>query len=187
MKADARVIAATHRDLAARVKEGAFRQDLFYRVNVVRLQLPPLRQRREDIPLLVERLIERLNRVQGRRVPGVSRAAMALLMAHDYPGNIRELENLVEHAFVLCGDEPIAPKHLPPDFAPRVPRAGRGNRMAAAAQAVEAQAILDALKRRHHNRAAAAQDLGIHKSTFFRKVKALHLELPPDDGRSHRQ
>jgi len=185
VKADARVITATNRDLAARVKEGAFRQDLFYRVNVVRLELPPLRQRREDIPILADRFIERLNRVQRRRVPGVNREALAMLMAHDYPGNIRELENLIEHAFVLCGDGAIEPRHMPTDFAPRVPRSARASRIAAASQAVEAQAILDALKRHRYSRVAAARDLGIHKSTFFRKIKALRLELPAEDGRSH--
>ena len=186
VKADVRVITATNRDLAARVKEGAFRLDLFYRVNVVRLELPPLRQRREDIPILADRFIERFNRTQGRRVPGVSREALAMFMAHDYPGNIRELENLIEHAFVLCGDGAIEPRHLPPDFAPRVPRrSARASRIAAASQAVEAQAILDALKRHRYNRVAAARDLGVHKSTFFRKIKTLGLELPVQDGRSH--
>ena len=186
VRANVRVITATHRDLAARVKEGEFRQDLYYRVNVVRLELPPLRQRREDIPILVERFIARLNRVQGRRVPGMTPAALALLMAHDYPGNIRELENLIEHAFILCGDQAIEPQHLPSDFAPRIPRATSGGRFAAASRAMESQAILDALQRHGGNRLAAARDLGIHKSTFFRKIKALGIELPDEDGRARR-
>ncbi|HRU04968.1 MAG TPA: sigma 54-interacting transcriptional regulator, partial [Candidatus Brocadiia bacterium] len=183
VKANVRVIAATNQDLAALVESGRFRRDLYYRVNVVRLEPPPLRRRREDIPLLVERFVSRLNAMQGRAVGGVSREAMGLLMAHDYPGNVRELENIIEHAFVLCGSGLIRPEHLPPELGPRAP-AVRPGRMAAAAGAGEAQAIVDALKRHGFNRLAAARELGIHKSTLFRKVKALGIELPEQDGRT---
>jgi PAS domain S-box-containing protein len=184
LRADVRVVAATNRDLAGLVREGAFRQDLFYRINVVRLELPPLRRRKEDIPLLVERFIQRLNRVQGRHVPGIGHDALALLMAHDYPGNVRELENVIEHAFVLCGEGWIEAGHLPSEFG-SVPRSsGRIGRIAGTARALEAQAILDALTRNHFNRLAAARDLGIHKSTLFRKIKSLGIRLPDGDGRS---
>jgi len=187
VRADVRIVAATNRDLPTLAKEGRFRQDLFYRINVVNLELPPLRQRREDIPLLVERFIERFNRVQGRHVPGVSREALALLMAHDYPGNVRELENIIEHAFVLCGDGPIEAKHLPPDLAPPRLKAPRVGKIATAAMLAEAQAILEALKRHGGNRLAAARELGIHKSTFFRKVRSLGIQLPETDGRTRRR
>jgi len=183
VKANVRVIAATNRDLAVLVESGGFRRDLFYRVNVVRLEPPPLRRRREDIPLLAERFVGRLNTVQGRAVAGVSREAMSLLMAHDYPGNVRELENIVEHAFVLCGAGLIRPEHLPPEMGALAPVL-RPGRMAAAAGAGEAQAIRDALKRHGFNRLAAARELGIHKSTLFRKVKALGIDLPEQDGRT---
>lgn len=184
VRADVRVLAATHRDLAALVKDGAFRQDLFYRINVVRLDLPPLRDRKADIPLLVERFVGRLNRVRGRSVPGVSRDTLAILMAHNYPGNIRELENVIEHAFVLCGEGPIDPSHLPDDLMARAPPKARRSDLRGSVRAAEAQSILDALKRNHFNRLAAARDLGMHKSTLFRKIKALGIDLPETDGRS---
>jgi len=186
VQADVRVVAATHRDLAALVKDGAFRQDLFYRINVVRVELPPLRQRKADIPLLVERLVGRLNRLRGRSVPGVSRDTLAILMAHNYPGNIRELENVIEHAFVLCGEGPIEPSHLPDDLMARAPPKARRTDLRGSVRAAEAQSILDALKRNHFNRLAAARELGMHKTTLFRKIKALGLDLPETDGRSGR-
>jgi PAS domain S-box-containing protein len=184
VQADIRVVAATHRDLAALVKAGTFRQDLFYRINVVRLDLPPLRDRKADIPLLVERFVGRLNRVRGRSVPGVSRDTLAILMAHNYPGNIRELENVIEHAFVLCGEGPIEPSHLPDFLVARAPPKARRSDLRGSVRAAEAQSILDALKRNHFNRLAAARELGMHKTTLFRKIKALGLDLPKTDGRS---
>jgi PAS domain S-box-containing protein len=187
VKADVRVIAATNRDLAAHVNKGAFRQDLFYRVNVVKIDLPPLRKRREDIPLLVEHFIARFNRVQGKSVVGVSPAVMAFLMAHDYPGNVRELENIIEHAFVLCREGTIEPKHLPEEFLARKPSTAAQGGMQTSVRAAEAQAIQEALRRNRFNRLAAAQDLGMHKSTLFRKIKALGITLPHKDGRSGRQ
>ncbi|MCP4692830.1 MAG: AAA domain-containing protein, partial [Desulfobacterales bacterium] len=101
-KADIRIIAATNKNLSEMVEKGEFRQDLFYRIDVVRLKLPPLRERMEDVPLLVERFIEKMNRLRGKTVSGISREALETLMAHHFPGNIRELENIIEHAFVLC-------------------------------------------------------------------------------------
>jgi PAS domain S-box-containing protein len=184
VQADVRVVAATHRDLAALVKDGAFRQDLFYRINVVQVELPPLRQRKADIPLLVERFVGHLNRLRGRSVPGVSRDTLAILMAHNYPGNIRELENVIEHAFVLCGEGPVEPSHLPDDLMARAPPKARRTDLRGSVRAAEAQSILDALKRNHFNRLAAARELGMHKTTLFRKIKALGLNLPETDGRS---
>ncbi len=182
VRVDVRVIAASNRDLADLVQEGAFRQDLFYRIHVVKLEVPPLRRRKEDIPLLVEHFIARQNRLQGKAVTGSSPEVMSFLMAHNYPGNVRELENLIEHAFVLCGQGRIEPAHLPADFLARAPQIEQGADMAAAVKITEAQVILAALKRNRYNRLAAARDLGIHKSTLFRKIKALGLALPgPED------
>ncbi len=188
LKANVRVIAATHRDLAAQVRKGAFRQDLFYRVNVVRLELPPLRKRKEDIPLLVEHFIARFNRLQGRSIEGVSPEIMALLMAHDFPGNVRELENIIEHAFVLCSSARIETKCLPEDLLARapVPTVAHGD-MTASVRAAEAHAIQEALRRNGYNRLAAARELGLHKSTFFRKLRALGIHPPSQDGRSSRR
>lgn len=183
--ADVRIIAATNKNLEELVKEGRFRQDLYYRINVVRLELPPLRRRKEDIPLLTEHFIRRLNQRQGRAIESVAPGAMALLMAHDYPGNIRELENAIEYAFALCPGNIIGARCLPPPLTgpPPHPGASEGFGMNEAVKAAEAQAILDALERCGGNRNAAAQLLGMHKSTFFRKVRALGLSLPEQDGR----
>ena len=187
--ADVRVIAATHRDLAVLIRKGLFREDLFYRLNVVKLDLAPLRKRKEDIPLLVEHFVARFNRRQGKSVAGVSPDVMALLMAHDYPGNVRELENVVERAFVLCAAGRIERVHLPPELTgqPATAPAPVGDTIAAQTRAAEAQAIRTALDGCGFNRLAAARALGLHKSTLFRKIKALGIEIPDQDGRSHRK
>lgn len=184
VRADVRVLAASNRDLAVLVKKGAFRQDLFYRVNVVRIDLPPLRRRKEDIPLLVDHFIARFNRIQDRQVTGVHAEAMAFLMAHEYPGNVRELENIIEHAFVLCPRGEIMPKHLPEEFLARAPNRVRAGSLSETVHSAESQAIHAALERTGNNRLAAARELGMHKSTFFRKVRELGIVLPERDGRS---
>jgi PAS domain S-box-containing protein len=178
VKSDVRVIAATNRDLAAEVAKGSFRKDLFYRINVVRIELPPLRKRREDVPLLVDRFISRFNGIQGKSVSGVEPQVMAILMAHDYPGNVRELENILEHAFVLVREGPIGLRHLPEEFLARDCEARAGAGMRLTVRAAEAQAIRQALSRNGFNRLAAARELGMHKSTFFRKIKSLGIPLP---------
>ena len=190
-QADARVLAATNRDLEALVEEGRFRRDLFYRVNVVRLLLPPLRQRREDIPLLVERFIARMNRLRGRAVEGIEAAALARLMAHDYPGNIRELENIVEHAFILCERGRIGLHHLPAYLLPQSGAETSPARTPAASihearRDSEEETIRAALARNNFHRLATARELGMHKSTLFRKLKKYSIELPDTDGRSLR-
>jgi len=178
IEADVRVVAATNRDLAKLVRKGTFRQDLFYRINVIHLKLPSLRDRREDIPLLVERFISRFNRLQDKDVAGVSEETLEILMEHDYPGNVRELENIIEHAFVLCRGGLIQPYQLPQtlrsdgDF---TPGRGRGPRTL---KSLEALHITDAVRRHGGNRTAAAAELGINPSTLFRKIKSLGLELP---------
>jgi PAS domain S-box-containing protein len=176
LRTNVRVITAGNRDLAELVETGGFRRDLYYRINVVRLELPPLRKRKEDVPLLVEHFIARFNRVQNRDIQGVTSAAMAVLMAHDYPGNIRELENIIEHAFVLCAankdiDIPCLPDYLARRAHPDTVPLPIGD----ARKALEAQLILETLERNHGNRQAAARELGMHKSTLFRKMRALHL------------
>ncbi len=177
-RVDVRVIAASNRDLAMLMDQGVFRKDLYYRINVVKLQVPPLRQRKEDIPLLVECFINRLNRLQGKAIAGVSSEAMAFLMTHDYPGNIRELENMIEHAFVLCSSDFIQPAHMPSGVVAQASSVSCQDNMKSAVRTVEAQTIMAALKRNLYNRLATAHELGIHKSTLFRKIKTLGLELP---------
>jgi PAS domain S-box-containing protein len=183
-RADVRVVAATHRDLERQVADGAFRADLFYRVNVMRIEVPPLRERREDVPLLVDHFVARLNRLQGRSVRGVAPEVLSLLMAHDFPGNVRELENLVEHAFVLCAGDRLELAHLPPRFLARRSADPSFPGIRGAARAAEAGLIAEALARTGYDRLAAARALGIHKSTLFRKVRALGIRLPGRDGRA---
>jgi transcriptional regulator with PAS, ATPase and Fis domain len=175
--ADVRVVAATNKDLAELVENGTFRQDLYYRINVVRLKLPPLRERMEDVPLLIDHLITRFNLVKGKDIAGVSPEVMTILMNHDFPGNVRELENIIEHAFVLCRGVMIQPEHLPQHLRPRQSKA-LTSPPPSNMQELEAFFIRDALRRNNWNRAATARELGIHKTTLWRKIKRLGIELP---------
>lgn len=181
---DVRVIAATNRHLTEMVREGAFRQDLFYRINVVTIQLPPLRERMEDVALLVSFFITRFNRLRGKAVTRMSREALAVLMRHDFPGNIRELENIVEHAFVLCGQGEIGLAHLPAYLVRGIGSGDGLDGAAAPLKRAEITVIQEALERSHYNRAAAARALGIDKSTLYRKIRKLGIRLPPVDGRT---
>ncbi len=183
-KSSARIIVATNRNLVEMVKNGAFRQDLYYRINVISLEIPPLRKRKEDIPLLVEHFIEHFNRSQHKNVSGFAAGAYSLLMAHDWPGNVRELENVVERAFVLCRSKLIGQEHLPVQLTGTSPVHVDSGRMEAAIRSAEEQSIRAALKRNHFNRAATARELGIHRTTLYRKMKTLDLPLPEQNGRS---
>ena len=181
--ADVRVIAATNTDLAEAVRHGAFREDLYYRLNVVRIELPPLRRRAEDIPLLVAQFIERFNRLHGKAIGGIAPEALALLMAHDWPGNVRELENCIERAFVLCRGDDLAVADLPPELLVGAAHPAAPSGLRAARAALDAHTLRRALERCGGNRAAAARALGLHKTTFFRKIKQLGIRLPARDGR----
>jgi PAS domain S-box-containing protein len=184
VKADVRVIAASNKDLSKLVRKGLFREDLFYRIHVIRLTLPSLSDRREDIPLLIQHFIAKFNRLQGKDVIDVSDEVLAILMEHDYPGNVRELEHIIEHAFVLCHSGLIQPEHLPPDFRRHAKSVPVATISAMTLQAMEKVMISDALRRHGGNRKAAAEQLGINPSTLFRKAKALGIPLPDVDGRS---
>lgn len=184
-KSDVRVITATHRDLSAMVADGKFRQDLYYRIHVVDLKLPPLRARSEDIPLLAEQFVRNFNRLQKRDIQGISPEAIAFLMAHDWPGNVRELENMIERAFVHCTDGLIAPAHLPPELGVKAYQENQPQQdIGAVRQVAEKQLIEAALMRNQYNRAATARDLGIHKTTLYRKMKALQIPFPEQNGRN---
>jgi PAS domain S-box-containing protein len=176
VRANVRIIAATNKDLRALVHEGKFRDDLYYRLNVIRLRLPELRERRQDIPLLAERFIARFNRLKNKKIAGLSEEALAILMGHDYPGNVRELENIIEHAFVLCSGNLIQPCHLPPELTgEEATDTSAGRTMTL--KDLEAIHIVDAVRRHGGNRNAAAEELGIDPSTLFRKVKSLGIPL----------
>jgi len=181
---DARIIVATNRDLLEQMRIGAFREDLYYRVNVIRVELPPLRRRMEDLPLLVEQFVERFNRLQHKSVQGVAVEALSMLMAHSWPGNVRELENAIERAFILCREGPIRIEHLPEDLCSRHVSVDGGHHIGLAHDLLDVQSIQTALERNGFNRLAAARDLGIHKTTLFRRMKKLGIALPEKDGRS---
>lgn len=187
-RTDARVVTATNRDLEALAEAGRFRRDLLYRLDVVRVELPPLRDRKEDIPLLVDHFVGKLNRLNNREIKGAAPETLARLSLHDFPGNVRELANAVEHAFVLCPGDTIMPEHLPASLreasegalpAPRNhPRT---------LKEMERWTISQVLRRCDWNRQAAADSLGIHKTTLMRKIDSLGIELPDRDGRSSRR
>jgi len=177
LKADVRVLAATHQDLRQMVSEGAFRQDLYYRINVVQVTLPPLRERREDIPLLVDHFIGRFRGLKGKDISGLSSQVLALLMGHDYPGNVRELENIIEHAFVLCPGGMIEPGHLPAGLSGQTsPAPSKTGLTLAQAERLH---ILSTLQRHEWNREEVAEELGVHRTTLWRKMKKLGIN-PPD-------
>jgi transcriptional regulator with PAS, ATPase and Fis domain len=180
--ADVRIVAATNRKLSRMVEEGSFRQDLYYRINVIRLEMPPLRERTGDLPLLVEAILRRLSATRGKVVDGLSRAALERILRHDFPGNVRELENILEHGYVLCEGPRIEVSDLP-DWLQKV-EAGDG---VASFQALEARFIRDVLARNRWNRTEAARELGIHKTTLHRKIRKLALDLPAEDGRTTRK
>ena len=184
VKVDVRIIAATNRDLNALVKSGTFREDLFYRIHVVRLDLPPLRERKEDIPILVNHFINRFNHLQQKNISGVTPEVMTMLMSHSWPGNIRELENLIERAFVLSSEGLISLESLPEDMSGLKTVTKPSAQINATRRLAEATAIREALRRHKGNRKAAAAELGIDKSTLYRKIKKFGLDLPNQDGRS---
>ncbi|MBU1171176.1 MAG: sigma 54-interacting transcriptional regulator, partial [Proteobacteria bacterium] len=156
---NARVIAASHHDLDELVKTGRFREDLYYRINVMRILLPPLMERKEDLPLLVDHFIERFNLSLGKEILGISPEAMAVLMLYDFPGNIRELENTMEHAFVLCNEGLIYPHHLPDRFQNHTVALPASTGMTLVES--EKYLITQALSKNNWKKMATARQLGI--------------------------
>ncbi|HEY8493509.1 MAG TPA: sigma-54 dependent transcriptional regulator [Myxococcota bacterium] len=188
VRVDVRVIAATHRNLEEAIRRGTFREDLYYRLNVIPIEVPPLRARKQDIPLLVEHFLERLNQEKGRRVEGITPAALERLMEHDWPGNVRELENLIERLVVLRGRGIIDVDDLPPSLRgrpapppqPALPELGPdGIPFHEVVDRLETHLILQALERTHWNKNRAAQLLGLNRTTLVEKIKKKKLE-PPD-------
>jgi len=176
-KTDVRIIAATNKDLSKLISEGKFRDDLFYRLNVVKIELPPLSQRREDIPLLIDAFIQKFNAKMGKQITGMSDEALRLLLKHDYPGNIRELENIIEHAFVLCRGERIDFDCLPKE----ITEGQKGDYPSMLLQEetpfekAETEVIEKILKKYDGNRIKTAQELGIDRTTLWRKIKKYGL------------
>ena len=186
VRSDVRVVAATNRDLEKLVREGVFRGDLFYRIRVFEIEIPPLRDRRKDIPLLVDHFIEVHRRLHDSEISGLSEEAMLLLMGYDFPGNVRELRNILEHAFVLCRGEVIEPSHFPGNLARAGEVGPKRGETEMNLKAVERSLIREALCKHGGNRALAARDLGIDASTLYRKIGRLGIETPARDGRGKR-
>lgn len=176
---DVRVIAATNRPLETLVKQGRFRDDLYYRIRVIHIVLPPLRQRKEDIPLLIDGIIAKFNQLQGKQVAGVSKEALNRLMLYHYPGNVRELENIIEQAFVLRPEGRIEVQDLPQEFQDQLGAPAVGGTL----ESIERSAIETALRRNGGHRSKAAKELGIDPSTLYRKMKTLGIPPPAADGR----
>ena len=190
LKADVRIVAATNRNLEEMVKKGEFRQDLYYRINVVKLALPLLRERKEDIPLLVEHFIRKFNSLSGKEIKGLSPEVFPLLMSHDFPGNIRELENIIEYATVVCKNSLIGIEHLPEHLHPGAsPRSieGRESRPenGFSMEDMERTMVYEALRKNNWNRKMTADQMGIHTTTLWRKIKRLNIQVPKQDGRSN--
>ncbi len=181
IRTNVRVIASTNQDLERKIRAGEFRQDLYYRLNVVRIHIPPLRERKQDIPLLVDHFCRRFNRSIRREVTGVAPDSMEAILNYPWPGNVRELENCIERAFVVCHDSQIQPRHLPPEIIDRgvgpVGAAGASQDPNAAATS-ERERIIHVLKQTDWNVAKAARLLGIARNTLYQRLKSLNIDRP---------
>jgi PAS domain S-box-containing protein len=176
VKADVRVIAATKEDLISLIKKEKFRDDLFYRLNVVKIELPPLIRRRDDIPILIDNFIDKFNKRMGKEIEDVSKDVINILMEYDYPGNVRELENIVEHASVMCQGTRIRTSHLPPELTPKKRKMIIEEKEShPPIQAYEKQLIQEILEKYNGNKILAAKELGLHRSTLWRKMRKYGL------------
>jgi len=182
VKADVRVIAATNRDLEKLVEEGGFRRDLFFRLNVIKISLPSLAERKEDIPILVDHFIHKFNNLKQKNIEFASPEVIRLLMRHDFPGNIRELENIIEYSFVMCHSGVIEVACLPEGFAE--PEQEQTNQNQATRESAtplsnaEAGTILAALQKFEGHRGKTAAFLGVEKTTLWRKMKKYQIVFP---------
>jgi len=172
---DARIISATNRDLEEWVRQGKFREDLYYRINVIAVHVPPLKERIEDLPLLVDYFITKFSAKRGKAIHGISPQALQLLRRYDFPGNIRELENAIEHAFVLCTGDTIEVCHLPPKMIQFSERAAERPANGLSDKTEEA-VIREALARNLGNREKTALELGLHRTSLWRKMKKYGIE-----------
>jgi two-component system response regulator AtoC len=182
MKIDVRVIAATARDLEEEVSKGAFREDLFYRLNVLSITIPPLRDRSEDIPMLCEHFIKRFNSRLRKNINGIAPAAMSRLLEYNWPGNVRELENAIERAAVLAEDSLLLPEHFPLELGQRFGQDQMdalfdGHSLKVAQKLMEKKFITKALKKTGGNRTQAARLLEISHPSLLSKIKTYNIPL----------
>jgi len=178
IRVDVRIVAATNSNLEDLMSQGLFREDLFYRLNVCRIELPALQERRSDLPLLMWQILRRLCAAKGMRIPEISTEAMDILLNYHYPGNIRELENILKYALLTCQGRAIEPKHIQPYVFARTRKSQHcpsGFSPPHAQEAQERQHILEALERHNWHKKYTAAELGINRSTLWRKMKRYGL------------
>jgi transcriptional regulator with PAS, ATPase and Fis domain len=176
VKTNARIIAATNKDLNQLLSLGQMREDFYYRINVIKINLPPLSKRREDIPLLVEHFVKKFNMKKNRKIAGVSEEVMEFFMKYDFKGNIRELENILEHSFVLCHNQLITMEHLSADLQNTYKEKKRiGTDSSLRLKETEKEIIVHTLNKHHGNRKKTAAELNINPSTLWRKMKKLGI------------
>ena len=173
---DVRVVAATNRDLWQMVQDGTFRKDLYYRLNVINIALPPLCERKQDIPLLVSHFLARINREQGKNICGITREVERMLLTYDYPGNVRELKNIIEFAAIMCTEEHVQPADMPQRLLKAVGSASTEPRFVPAEEPktlyeIEKRAILETLYKNGENQSRTAAELGISRSGLLVKLK----------------
>jgi PAS domain S-box-containing protein len=170
---DARIIAATNADLKHEIEKNKFRGDLYYRINVMNIKIPPLKDRPEDIPLLVNHFLRMFKKKNKNAVEKISPEALGVLMKYSFPGNVRELENAIQHTFVMCRNGVILPEHLPESITDEhfITKSIK-NKLKD-----EREIIIESLKRNKGNKSKAAVELGMHRSTLWRKIKELHLAV----------
>ncbi|RME35237.1 MAG: sigma-54-dependent Fis family transcriptional regulator, partial [Deltaproteobacteria bacterium] len=179
IKVDVRIVAATNKNLEEEVKAGRFREDLFYRLNVVQIELPPLRDRREDIEPLAMHFLQKYTRETGKKIDQISPKALACLVAHDWPGNVRELENVIERAVVLARGEVLTPRDFPQGIQSRdqiclnLPESGGS--LTEILEDLEKQLIIQTLNREGRSQTRAAEVLGIKRTTLRYKLEKYNL------------
>jgi len=180
VKADIRIVAATNQDLKELVAQAKFRDDLYFRLAVVKFDLPPLKDKREDIPYLVDHFINKFNAKTGKKIISVSPNVMSTLMNYDFPGNIRELENIIEHGFVLCRGSIIKREHLPPELI-RIEKDSEVNKDILSTPVTESideqNQIITALRNCGGVISKAAEELGVHRTTLWRKIKRYNINI----------
>ncbi len=183
IKTDVRIIATTNQDLASKIQSGDFRQDLYYRLNVVRIDVPPLRERIDDVPPLVEHFIQHFNTVMNKDIDGLTPEALGILMAHGWPGNVRELENCIERAFVVCRDSEIQPRHIPAEVRGSAPAmsatqapTAEGNR--SEEHDLSRDKVVAVLTQTDWNVAKSAKKLGVARNTLYLRMKTLGISRP---------
>ena len=178
IRADIRIVAATNRNLKDLVAQGKFRDDLYFRLAVVKFELPLLVERREDIPYLVDHFIGTFNARQGRQILSVSPEVMHILMQHDFPGNIRELENIIEYGFVVCHGSIIQLEHLPAELLNPESTDAEPNGDPVSRTLDERTRLVQAIRNQNGNLSGAARELGVHRTTLWRKLK--RYQIDPD-------